>query len=168
MNIKTSSKKQGPSADIQDPNFFLQRKVGGPASRALNPLNIARAEAALLKMMPTLDQEVARLVKELQRVLKMSSIDARNIIWAHAHELRGLAGTAAKMRLGEAANIICLYLNGTDPEFRPDAKLLSTIAVVVLLAVKEDADLDPMVEMLIADSLKAVDVQRQREGRPPL
>jgi hypothetical protein len=42
---------------------------------------------------------------------------------------------------------------------------LTTIATVALLAVRDGADGDPMVKKLLADSVLAVDAQRQREGR---
>jgi hypothetical protein len=162
-------KNQGDqTALVDDPSFYLQRKMGGPASRALNPLSIARAEAALQKVLPNIDDEVMRLVTELQRIIAHGGDNLRDRIWAQAHELRGLAGTTAKVRLGQAADTMCHYLFGADADFQPDPKVLSTIAVITLLAVKDGADSDPMVERLLEDSFKAVQIQRQREGRPAI
>jgi hypothetical protein len=150
---------------IIEPNFFLQRKLGGPAGRMINPLSISRAEAALKLAMPPVEEEVRRLLGELQHCIVAKSHHARATIWNHAHEIRGLAGTASKVCLGEAADIMCRYLNGTGSAFMPDEAVLSTIATVALLAVRDGADEDPMVKKLLADSVLAVDAQRQREGR---
>lgn len=154
-------------AQIIQPNYFLQRKLGGPAGRVINPFSIKRAEAALAIAVPPIDEEVRRLLSELQVAVNSKASNARTLIWDHAHEIRGLAGTASKACLGEAADIMCRYLNGTPPRFAPDETVLSTIAIVALLAVKEGADNDPMVRKLLADSILAVDAQRHREGRGP-
>jgi hypothetical protein len=163
------SKGESDESDTQifQPTYFLQRKLGGPASQMLNPLSVKRAEVALIKVMPPVDHEVKRLLGELQIAVSSGNPHVRDLIWSHAHDIRGLAGSATKVRLGQAADIMCRYLQGTDPDFLPDRKVLSTIAVVALLAVKEGADDDPMVSKLLGDSVLAVDAQRHREGRPP-
>jgi hypothetical protein len=148
-----------------DPNFFLQRKLGGPASRMINPLSIKRAEDALQKVVAPIEDEVRRLLQELQVCVSNKAPHARTLIWSHAHEIRGLAGTASKACLGEAADILCRYLHGSPPSFAPDSIVLSTIATVALLSVRDGADGDSMVRMLLADSVRAVDAQRLREGR---
>jgi hypothetical protein len=160
-----TSHARTPDPYLIDPNFFLQRKLGGPASRMINPLSIKRAEDALQKTMPPVEDEVRRLLGELQHCEANKAPNARTLIWDHAHEIRGLAGTASKARLGEAADILCRYLHGSPPSFEPDTVVLSTIATVALLAVREGADGDPMVQKLLADSVRAVDAQRMREGR---
>lgn len=153
------------NADIIDPNFFLQRKLGGPAGRMINPTSIKRAEAALQNALPDVDFEVRRLLSELQRCVAAKDPAARMLIWNNAHEIRGIAGTASKTCLGEAADILCRYLHGSDDNFTPDPIVLSTIATVALLAVRDGADGDVMVRQLLADSVRAVDAQRLREGR---
>lgn len=160
-------KSTNPTLDVQvlAPTFFLQRKLGGPAGRAINPLSIKRAETALQHLIPPIDDEVRRLLSELQAAVIGADENARTIIWNHAHEIRGLAGTAHKIRLGQAADIICRYLFGTEPSFKPDPAVLSTIAIVAIMAVKDGADDDAMVEKLLDDGLRAVNVQRHREGR---
>jgi hypothetical protein len=150
---------------LTGPNFFLQRKLGGPASRMINPISIKRAEDALQKAVPCVETEVRRLLSELQRCVADKAPNARTLIWDHAHEIRGLAGTASKACLGEAADILCRYLHGSPPSFAPDGVVLSTIATVALLAVRDGADDDVMVQKLLADSVRAVDAQRLREGR---
>jgi hypothetical protein len=155
----------GIAPEITPPNYFLQRKLGGPAGRMINPISIKRAEIALEAAMPLVDTEIARLLEALQASIKNKDPQARAHIWRHAHEIRGLAGTVSKNSLGEAADLICRYLHGSPSGFQPDCAVLSTIATVAHLAIKDGADTDAMVEKLLADSARAVDAQRQREGR---
>lgn len=152
-------------AQIVEPNYFLQRKLGGPAGRMINPLSIKRAEVALLLAVPPIDEEVRRLLQELTLAITTGEGISRTLIWGYAHEIRGIADTADRVRLGEAADIMCRYLHGTDPTFSPDPAVLSTIATVATLALRDGADSDPMVAQLLADSTRAVDSQRHREGR---
>ncbi len=153
--------------EIVPPNFWLQKKLGGSASRVLSPIAFARAQKALEAAIPPLIDEVKRLMGELEHAVRVRDSNARDVIWNNAHELRGLSGTAGKKSLGQAANLMCRYLNGTDSSFQADPTVLSTIAIVAMQALKEGADNDPMVAMLLKDSAKAVAVQRLREGREP-
>jgi hypothetical protein len=155
------------NAEIVPPNFGLQRKLGGPASRALSPLAIERSQKALNEVKPPLNVEVARLMAELEHAVQNATPDARDIIWSNAHEIRGLAGTAGKKSLGEAADLMCRYLNGTEASFKTDRAVLSTIAIVAVQAMKDGADEDPMIRVLLIDGAQAIAVQRAREGRPP-
>jgi hypothetical protein len=154
-----------PAPEIIPPNYFLQRKLGGPAGRVINPLSIKRAEAALADAIPPIDVEIDRLLATLRMAINAKGGCVRADIWQSAYELHGIAGTAAKRCLGEAADIVCRYLHGTAEDFRPDRSVLSTIATVALLAMRDGADDDPMVHKLLADGMRAVDVQRRREGR---
>lgn len=151
--------------EIMPPNFRLQKKIGGSAGKIISPLTIQKSQSALQDAMPPLTDEVGRLMKELEQAVRRRDANARDVIWNNAHEIRGLAGTAGKKSLGLAADLMCRYLNGSDSNFQPDPTVLSTIAIVALQAVKEGADEDPMVKMLLTDSARAVIVQRRREGR---
>jgi hypothetical protein len=157
----------GAKAEVTAPNFFLQRKLGGPAGRMINPISIQRAQSALAGTIMSLEVEIDRLLRELHLAIETKSNTARGEIWQNAHDIRGIAGTASKRCLGEAADIVCRYLHGTEPNFRPDKAVLSTISTVAMLAMREGADDDPMVEKLLADGVRAVDAQRRREGRGP-
>jgi Hpt domain len=150
---------------ITPPSFLLQRKAGGPASRMLSAAAIVRAQKSLDEVMPPLSDEVRRLLDELEQAVRGRDARARDVIWNNAHEIRGLAGTAGKISLGTAADLMCRYLNGSDASFQADATILTTIVVVAMQAAKEGADDDPMIKMLLSDSDKAVQVQRTREGR---
>jgi hypothetical protein len=168
----TSHPQLNNSDDVHiiQPSFTLQRKVGGSATRLLNPTALKRAEVALEAVIPPLNQEVERLLRELELAVGKdgkgaSIVSARDVIWKNAHEIRGLAGTAGKKSLGLAADIICRYLNGTANDFTADPTVLSTICVVATQALKDGADEDPMVTMLLTNSARAVVVQRNREGR---
>ena len=48
------------------PSFRLQWKMGGPASRMLTPEAYRKANAALEEIIPPIDDEVRRLLQELQ------------------------------------------------------------------------------------------------------
>jgi hypothetical protein len=152
-------------AMIIQPNFGLQRKLGGAAGRVLSPLALKRAETALAEAIPPVEEEVMRLLRELEEAVRSKAAGSRDLIWLNAHEIRGLAGTAGKRSLGLAADIMCRYLNGTDSSFQADRAVLATIATVAQQALKLGADEDEMVKMLLTDSARAVIVQRKREGR---
>jgi hypothetical protein len=147
------------------PNFGLQAKIGGPAAKILTPAVYQRAQKSLDAALPRLNEEVDRLLTDLEHVIRQREDNARDVTWGIAHELRGIAGTAGKMSLGVAADHICRYLNGTNTAFKPDASVLTTIATVAMYAVKDGADTDPMIKMLLTDCAQAVDIQRRREGR---
>jgi chemotaxis protein histidine kinase CheA len=162
--METSDIDDG-EVEIMPANFRLQKKLGGAAGRILTPLAYEKARTALNDFMPPLTDEVGRLMKELELAVRRRDSNARDVIWNNAHEIRGLAGTAGKKSLGQAADLMCRYLNGSERGFQADPTVLSTIAIVAMQAVKEGADEDPMVEMLLTDSARAVAVQRTREGR---
>lgn len=157
-----------PVADeavITAPSFALQRKVGGPAARILTPERVKKAEGAVEKLVPPLVDVVTALLKQMEANVRSRPKGQREALFRDAHELRGLAGTAKRQRLGLAANLICRYLEDTDDDFQPDPALLSTITVVAMHACTETADSDPMIQTLLHDAAKAVVVQRRREGR---
>jgi hypothetical protein len=147
------------------PSFRLQRKMGGPASRMLTPEAYRKANAALEEVIPPIDDEVRRLLQELQDALQAKQAGGRDVMWNNAHEIRGLAGTVRKVTLGQAANLICHYLNDTGADFIPDQGVMQTIVVVAHQALREDADTDPMIKVLVQDGARAVLAQRHREGR---
>lgn len=157
-----------PVADeamITAPSFALQRKVGGPAARLLTPERVKKAEGAVEKLVPPLVDVVTALLKQMEANVRARPEGLRDALFRDAHELRGLAGTAKRHRLGLAANLICRYLEDTDAGFQPDPALLSTITVVAMHACTETADTEPMIHTLLHDAAKAVVVQRRREGR---
>ena len=157
--------KAEAQVDIIAPSFRLQRKMGGPASRMLTPEAYRKANAALEAVIPPVDVEVKRLLDELQQVLMARAPGGRDIMWNNAHEIRGLAGTVRKTCLGQAANLICHYLNDTGSDFQPDLGVMQTIVVVAFQALRDDADTDPMIQVLVQDGARAVIAQRHREGR---
>jgi HPt (histidine-containing phosphotransfer) domain-containing protein len=163
--MSLESDEEDDVVQITPPSFRLQTKIGGSAGKIISPLAIQKAQKALADVMPPLTDEVGRLMKELEQAVRRRDANARDVIWNNAHEIRGLAGTAGKKSLGMAADLMCRYLNGSDSSFQADPTVLSTIAIVAMQAVKEGADEDPMVKMLLTDSAKAVIVQRRREGR---
>jgi HPt (histidine-containing phosphotransfer) domain-containing protein len=152
-------------AEIIAPSFALQRKVGGPVARLLTPERVKKAEANVQTLVPPLKDEVARILREMEALVATRRSGLRDKVFAQAHEIRGLAGTAGRQRLGQAAHLLCRYLEDTPATFVPDANLLSTITVVATYACTDTADSDPMIATLINDAARAVVVQRRREGR---
>jgi hypothetical protein len=162
-----ASSMSADACEVTAPNFFLQRKLGGPAGRVLNPINVKRAQTAMEGAMPAIEAEIDRLLRELHLAVEAGAIGGKVQISQIAHQIAGLATTASKRFLAQAADIICRYLDGTQTAFQPDKAVLSTIATVAMLAMRTGADADPMVEKLIGDGVRAVDAQRRREGRGP-
>lgn len=146
-------------------SFLLQRKVGGSAARLITPSIVSKAQSNVDALRPPLQKEVARLLEEIARAARIRDKAARNIIWTRAHEIRGLAGSAKRKKLGEVSNILCQYLNETEKDFIPDANLITTITVAALHTLKEGSDEDELVNALVIDCHLAAAVQRKREGR---
>ena len=156
------------AAEVTEPSYFLQRKVGGPASRLINPVSVKRAEAAVEIVLTELFEEVPKLVALLQAQIGVKSNHMPPLMLQTARDLRKLAGAVNNLSLGQAANLMCLYLHGADAAFQPDRQLIATIATMIALAMKSGVDDDPLVEQLLGDSLLAISIQRQREGREPI
>jgi hypothetical protein len=156
---------QDHSVHLIPPSFRLQRKVGGPAAHVLTPDVYRKAEMVVADLVPPLEVEVHRLLDELYEVLTTRQPRARDLIWSNAHEIRGLAGTVGKVCLGQAANLICQYLHDTKSSFEPDREVMQTIVVIAFQALRDDADEDPMIKVLVQDGARAILAQRHREGR---
>jgi hypothetical protein len=164
MTTSSLTRPDQPS-EILAPVSNARKRVGGKIGHLLTPANVKKAQAALDAQRPEISAAVEALVRELEDAVRHRQVGARDIIWQKAHDIRGLAGNAGKKSLGEAANLMCTYLYGTDSSFEPDANLVSTIAVVALEASRDGADGDPMIHMLLAESVEAVTAQRRREDR---
>jgi HPt (histidine-containing phosphotransfer) domain-containing protein len=152
---------------VLPPSFMLQRKVGGPAGRLLTPSMIAKAEKSLEERLPEIRDDIRQRLRDLEDLARLRPPGAAKAIWVHAHELRGIAGTARLRAVGKTAHQLCRYLQGIADDFEPDPNLIATVTVTALHALRDNADADPMMETLVADCALAVDAQRRREGRPP-
>lgn len=151
---------------ILPPNTALQRKVGGSAGKLLSPDKVRRAEKELaLVSADTVRPNVIERLNRIQELASKRNGDAFDQIWTHAHEIRGMAGTADMKGLGKAANLLCRYLDDSPAGFMPDANVVTSLVVTGLQAVREGADEDSLMEILLKDCAKAVEVQRKREGR---
>ncbi|MEN9873489.1 MAG: hypothetical protein RL186_386 [Pseudomonadota bacterium] len=162
---RTQPNPKPDQVQIISPDYRLQRKLGGPAGDVLSPAAMQRAQAAIDNLLPQLNAEITRLFAALETAVTRHSANSRDTIWNAAHELRGLSGTAGKTGLGEAANIICMYLEGTGEASPLDKPLLAMLIEICKQANKDGADQDPMVQILLSDGTRAVTTQRKREGR---
>ncbi len=158
-------KNSAELAEIIEPSYVLQRKMGGSAARLLTPAKVKKAEAAVAELVPPLRFEVERLLGEIAALTKKCKPGCSPKIWALAHEIRGLAGSADYVQLGKVCDLLCLYIEEKDMNFIPNENMISTINVTANFTLNEGADSDPIVEKLIEDCRRAVVVQRRREGR---
>ncbi len=154
--------------EIIPPSFMLQKKVGGSAARLITPEAVARAQDNVDLLRPPIQREVARLLEEIARAARVRDIGARDFIWSRAHEIRGLAGSAKRIRLGQISNILCHYLNDTQIGFKPDANLITKISVAALHTLHDNSDEDAAVAQLVDDCSTAASRQKIREGRGEL
>ncbi|GIU66599.1 hypothetical protein [Candidatus Phycosocius spiralis] len=152
-------------AQLTPPSFRLQRLVGEPAANVLTSEVYYKAEMILAEMIPPLVLEVHRLLEEISETLENGTGNIRDLIWDNAHEIRGLAGSVGKVYLGLAANLICQYLQDTQSDFIPDQEVMQTIIIIAFQALRDDADTDPMMKVLVQDGARAILAQRHREGR---
>jgi hypothetical protein len=154
--------------EIIPPSFVLQRKVGGSAARLITPDAVSKAQSNVDSLRPPIQKEVARLLEEIARAARVRDKSARDIIWSRAHEIRGLAGSAKRAKLGQISNILCQYLNDSDGDFKPDPNLITTITVAALHTLREGSDDDKLVEILVNDCARAAQRQKVRENRGDL
>lgn len=154
-------------AEIIAPSFHLQRKIGGPASRVIDTGKVKKAEAALEKVVPPIQGEVAAMLKLVETEVRARTPGYVGRVWKLTHEIRGLAGTVKRVQLGQAANLLARYLEGATEDFAASADLVASIASVALMAARADGE-DAMVKMLLSDTARAVVTQRRREGRSEL
>lgn len=155
-------------AEIIEPSYALQRKMGGSAAKLFTPQKVKKAEAAILAVVPPLRTEVERLLSEISALTKKCKAGCSPKIWSLAHEIRGLAGSADYKQLGRVCDLLCLYIEEKDEEFIPNDTMISTINVTANYTLNDGADSDPVVTILIDDCRRAVVAQRRREGRPPI
>lgn len=150
---------------IIPPSLALQRKVGGSAARLITPLVKTQADKAVDFIKPEIRAEVERLLSEIQEIARVRKAPWRDAIWNRAHEIRGLAGTCDAVNLGRSANLLCLYLNGTDSDFVGEAGLVTSITVLASQSLKFTESSHELMPVLLTDSLQAIHVQCRREGR---
>ena len=147
-------------------DFMLRDKIGGSFAKIVTADKIKIAEEALMMMQADILNAIKPMLNEIAGLARVRSRDSVAKIWKHAHEIRGLAGSAQRKSLGEICNIICHYLNDIETEdFRPDANLITVLSVSASHAAREDADIDPETEIMVEECRNAVMVQKQREGR---
>lgn len=164
-NAATISDSDFAAVQILPPSLALQRKVGGSAARLLTPMAREKAAASVELIKPEIRAEVERLIAVIQTATRERKLPWRDTVWNAAHEIRGLAGTCDATNLGRAANLLCLYLNGTDKDFYGDANLVTSITVLALQSMKFGDASHELMPLLLTDSLKAIEVQCKREGR---
>ena len=152
-------------AEIIEPSYTLQRKMGGSAAKLLTPAKVKKAEAAVEELVPPLRFEVERLLGEIEALTKNCKFGCSPKIWALAHEIRGLAGSANYIQLGKVCDLLCLYIEEKDETFIPNETMISTINVTANYTMNDGADSDPVVSILIEDCRKAIVAQRRREKR---
>lgn len=151
--------------EIIEPSFGIQTKMGGSAKMFATDKKIKQAEDNLAELVPPLQKVVSLMLKDISKLARFRGDNARNGIWDHAHEIRGLAANANLSLLGLVANQICIYLNDTPDDYHPDADLITTLTVAALHTLKPEADKDEIIETLVNDCSKAVQAQIKREGR---
>ncbi|MCU0882482.1 MAG: hypothetical protein MUF14_07430 [Hyphomonadaceae bacterium] len=153
------------AVQILPPSLALQRKVGGSAARLITPMARQKAAASVELIKPEIRAEVERLIALIQVTARERKLPWRDTVWNAAHEIRGLAGTCDATNLGRAANLLCLYFNGTDSDFDGDPNLVTSITVLALQSIKLGDEGHELMPLLLTDSLKAIEVQCRREGR---
>ncbi len=153
------------SYDIFPPSFLLQRKIGGKAARLITPDAAAKSQANVDALRPPIQRAITLMLEEIAYASRVRGKGSRDLIWAKAHEIRGLAGSAKRVKLGQISDILCHYLNDAPSDFIPDPNMITTISVAALHTLRENADSDILVETLVNDCARAAAAQRKREGR---
>lgn len=152
-------------AEIIPRSYMLQRKIGGKATSFITPEMVQLAEAILEQFMPPLKDEVKTRLKSISKLARHRKENMRDEVWRHAHEVRGIAANAGYVNLGRISNLICEYLNDAPKDFKPDANLLTTVAVAALFTMQNENKDSTIGEELVRDCEIAIGIQMANEGR---
>lgn len=151
--------------EISPPSFLLSKKLALIGAKIFTPEKVELAQKVIESFSGPMLNEATFRIKEISRLARDRIKGTRDEIWLHAHELRGISGTAGCKHLGLLSNLLCHYLDGTDNDFEPDPNLITTVTVAALFTLTPDCENDPMVEPMLLDCSRAVEAQRKREGR---
>ncbi|KAF0117507.1 MAG: hypothetical protein FD163_1512 [Hyphomonadaceae bacterium] len=146
-------------------SFMLQQKIGGKATSFITPELILLAEAILEQFMPPLQDQVKTRLKSISKLARERKENIRDEVWYHAHEVRGVAANAGFVNLGRIADLICKYLDNAPSDFKPDANLLTTVAVAALFTMQNENRDSAIGEELVRDCEIAIAIQLASEGR---
>lgn len=152
-------------AEIIPRSYMLQRKIGGKATSFITPEMVHLAEAILEQFMPPLKDEVKTRLKSISKLARHRKENIRDEVWRHAHEVRGIAANAGYVNLGRISDLICEYLNDAPHDFKPDANLLTTVAVAALFTMQNENKDSAIGEELVRDCEIAIGIQMANEGR---
>ncbi len=156
-----------PGVRISPPSRALQAKIGGSAASMIPASVVDAAEKNLARLTPTLLADITARLEQINALARARDEGVALQVLAHAHQIRSIAGTLGRPKLGAAASVLCAYLEGVDARFRPDANLLTLIAVAACQIQHAEGAGDPLVDELIQDCAEAAAVTMAREGRTP-
>jgi chemotaxis protein histidine kinase CheA len=147
-------------AHIEPASQKLRQKIGGSARTMLGPKAYAAAEAALQAIADQVRPDLLDQINQLEEMSRQRPFNAPTALYAHAHTIRGLAGTCGMPFVGLAAAALCRLLDGVEDGEQIDANLVTSIAVTMLHAVKAKPNDHELLEELIAACSEAVDKVR--------
>jgi HPt (histidine-containing phosphotransfer) domain-containing protein len=156
-----------PGVRISPPSRALQAKIGGSAASQIPAAMVGAAEKRIADLTPGLLADVSARLERINALARDRGDGVAARILAEAHQVRSVAGTAGRPKLGHVASVLCAYLDGTDDLFRPDANLITLIAVAAAQIQQAETKSDALVEELVQDCAEAAAVTMAREGRKP-
>lgn len=156
-----------PGVHISPPSRALQAKIGGSAASQVPAAMLNAAEKRVANLTPALLADISERLERINALARDRGDGVAMQILAEAHQVRSVAGTAGRPKLGNAASVLCAYLDGADNYFRPDANLITLIAVAAAQIQQAETKADALVDELVQDCAEAAAVTMAREGRTP-
>jgi HPt (histidine-containing phosphotransfer) domain-containing protein len=156
-----------PGVCITPPSRALQAKIGGAAASMVPAAMVNAAEKNLSRLTPALIADISTRLGRINALARERSDGVALQVLAEAHQVRSIAGTVGRPKLGAVASVLCAYLEGVDAFFRPDANLITLIAVAAAQIQQAETQADALVDELIQDCAEAATVTMAREGRTP-
>jgi hypothetical protein len=156
-----------PGVKITPPSRALQAKIGGSAAALLPEAAQNLIEKRLTALNPFLLRDIGERLDKINRLSRIRNEGVGPQIFAEAHQIRSMAGTAGRPKLGHTASVLCAYLEGVDDDFKPDANFLTLVAVAAAQIKDVENQADPMVAELVQDCAEAAAVTMAKEGRAP-
>lgn len=144
-----------PPVEILPPDKRLQKRIGGEARSLLTTEAAASATKAAARLSDRAQADLLQRLQQMERYARERPHDVSTPIYLMAHDVRGVAGTFERDRLGRIAECICRYTEG-----RPDASLDPNLLTLLVIAARQTfqigADHDPLADELVEECEQAV------------
>jgi chemotaxis protein histidine kinase CheA len=152
-------KNRSPATMAREARFRRMAMTNGGVAKALgNPAVLEAAERRLNALQDVVAEDLARRM----HLLEQSATQGAQATYAHAHDIRGLAGGFGFHVMGELATLTCNYIDALGHNAPIHREVLDVLVAGMRRALASPQD--PMLELIAAGAAKAVSKTLAKEG----